>query len=276
MYKTKTYDELTFADDYLFCRIMQDETICKGLIKTLLGIDADRIEYLNQQQTISPDYDAHGIRMDVFVKGTNEIYDLEMQTRHFDELPKRARYYQSLVDLDTLDRNQDYRQLKESFIIFICTADPFGFSLPCYTVEQVCKEEPKASEKINDKTHKIYYNATSWQKSENAEIRGFLKYLTTQSADTDFTKALQSAVRKSRKNELWRKQFMTLQEMLNDVKAYGREEGIAIGEERGRIETARNMIFDDLSFETISKYTGLSIEAIQEIADETEAEKQPS
>ncbi len=210
--------------------------------------------------------------MDVFVKGTNEIYDLEMQTRHFDELPKRARYYQSLVDLDTLDRNQDYRQLKESFIIFICTADPFGFSLPCYTVEQVCKEEPKASEKINDKTHKIYYNATSWQKSENAEIRGFLKYLTTQSADTDFTKALQSAVHKSRKNELWRKQFMTLQEMLNDVKA----DGIAIGEERGRIETARNLLYKGMDFEFVHDVTGLSIEAIQEIADETEAEKQPS
>ncbi|MCQ2596045.1 MAG: hypothetical protein MJ196_12360, partial [Treponemataceae bacterium] len=60
-------------------------------------------------------------------------------------------------------------------------------------------------------------------------------------------------------------------EMLNDVKA----DGIAIGEERGAqqkaIETARNMLWDDLSFETISKYTGLSIEAVQEIADELNA-----
>ncbi len=65
---------------------------------------------------------------------------------------------------------------------------------------------------------------------------------------------------------------MTLQEMLNDVKA----DGIAIGEERGRIETARNLLNMGLNIEQISCATGLSIEAIQEIADETEAEKQPS
>ena len=45
MYKLKTYDELTFADDYLFCQIMQDENICKGVIKTLLGIEVEKIEF---------------------------------------------------------------------------------------------------------------------------------------------------------------------------------------------------------------------------------------
>ncbi|MCQ2595888.1 MAG: hypothetical protein MJ196_11560, partial [Treponemataceae bacterium] len=62
----------------------------------------------------------------------------------------------------------------------------------------------------------------------------------------------------------------------NDVKADGREEGIAIGEERGAqqkaIETARNLLNMGLSIEQISCATGLSIEAIQEIADEMKTE----
>ena len=70
---------------------------------------------------------------------------------------------------------------------------------------------------------------------------------------------------------------MTLQEMLNDVKADGREEGIAIGEERGAqqkaLETARNALQMGFSFEQISLLTGLSIESVQEIADELNTDK---
>ncbi len=280
MFVIKTYDELTFADDYLFCRIMQDEEICKGVIKTLLGVEVEKVEYLNRQQEISPDFDARGIRMDVFVKNSNKVFDLEMQSSNYASLPKRARYYQGLIDIDTLEKSHDYKTLKESFVVFICTKDPFGFGLPCYTVEQVCRQEPAASEKVNDNSHNIYYNAESWHKSENKEVRAFLKFLTTQATDTDLTKSIQSAVYTSRKNELWRKNFMTLYEMIDEVKAdgiaIGREEGILEGLERGSFqkayETARNALKMGLTLEQISSLTGLSIEAIQEIADEINAD----
>lgn len=255
---------------------MQDEEICKGVIKTLLDIDVDHVEYLNKQQEIMPDYDAHGIRMDVCVKGSDQVFDLEIQTSHFADLPKRARYYQGILDVDTFAKCYDYKQLKESFIVFICTRDPFGFGLPCYTVEQVCREEPAANSKINGKSHKIYYNAESWHKSNNKEVRALLKFLTTQAADTDLTKTIQSAVHTSKKNEPWRRNFMTLQEIIDDVKAdgiaIGREQGIILGEERGalqtRIETVRSAFQMKLPYEQISLLTGLSIDQIADIADE--------
>ena len=213
-----------------------------------------------------------------------------MQTSNFLELPKRARYYQGLLDIDTLEKSRDYKELKESFIVFICTKDPFGFGIPCYTVKQVCKEEKKASEKINDRTHKIYYNAESWEKSENAEVRSFLKFLSTQSAETDLTNAIESAVFVSKGRETWRKNFMTLFEKLDEAKTIGLNEGIAIGEERGRnegniigeergrevgslqkaYETAKTALQMDLDFEQISMLTGLSIEQLEEIAERIE------
>ncbi len=68
---------------------------------------------------------------------------------------------------------------------------------------------------------------------------------------------------------------MTLYEMIDEVKAdgiaIGREEGLLEGFQQKAYETARNMLFDGLSFETVSKYTSLSMEAIQEIADEINA-----
>ena len=50
----------------------------------------------------------------------------------------------------------------------------------------------------------------------------------------------------------------------------GREEGISIGLERGayenKLETARAMYLDKVPIETIAKYTNLSLETVQELA----------
>ena len=69
---------------------------------------------------------------------------------------------------------------------------------------------------------------------------------------------------------------MTLEMYVEDRMFEAKQAAFEEGSFQKAYETARNMLWDDLSFETISKYTGLSIEAVQEIADETEAEKQPS
>ena len=41
-------------------------------------------------------------------------------------LPKRARYYRGMIDLNILEKGKDYNQLKKSYVIFICNYDPFS------------------------------------------------------------------------------------------------------------------------------------------------------
>ena len=45
------------------------------------------------------------------------------------------------------------------------------------------------------------------------------------------------------------------------------EKGISQGEQQKAIETAKNMLKDKLDIETIIKYTGLSIEAINNLVN---------
>ena len=74
-----------------------------------------------------PDADAKSIRLDVYVKDNeNIVYNIEMQASDTKELPKRSRYYQSLIDLQLIDKGQTYRKLNRSYIIFICLEDIFG------------------------------------------------------------------------------------------------------------------------------------------------------
>ena len=48
-----------------------------------------------------------------------------MQTISNLPLGKRARYYQSNMDLDCLEKGADYTALKKCYVIFICTFDYF-------------------------------------------------------------------------------------------------------------------------------------------------------
>ena len=52
----KPIEELTFTDDFMFGRVMQNPEICKGLLERLLEIKIDKIEYPVLQKTISPHY----------------------------------------------------------------------------------------------------------------------------------------------------------------------------------------------------------------------------
>ncbi len=95
------WEELGISNDFLFGKVMQDAQLCKELLQRILpGLKIDHVEYPEGQKTICPDADAKSIRMDVYVRdGKGTVYDIEMQVADTGELPKRARYYQGMVDL---------------------------------------------------------------------------------------------------------------------------------------------------------------------------------
>lgn len=110
--------------------------------RILPDLKIDHIEYPELQKTIKPDADAKSIRLDVYIKDDkNIVYNIEMQASDTKELPKRSRYYQSLIDLQLIDKGQTYRKLNRSFIIFICLEDIFGHGRHIYTFENLCKED---------------------------------------------------------------------------------------------------------------------------------------
>ena len=232
MREAQKYEDLFFTDDFMFCKIMEnDEHICKSVIEILLGIQVERIDYANRQESIAMDFGSRGIRLDVVVKGDGKIFNLEMQTTMEKDLPKRARYYQAMMDLDFLEKGKEYETLPESFVVFICTSDPFGCGLPRYTVNQTCMENSAASEKIDDKSRKVYYNARAWkeQSEQDAEVQAFLKFLATRKAESKLTGEIMEAVLQARRNEPWRKEFVHARELRERGRKQGYEEGYEEG-----------------------------------------------
>ena len=74
---------------------------CKHLIEMLLGIKIERME-MHNEEVIDIDHDSKGIRLDVFVKDVNKMYNVEMQVANTHELPERSRYYSAIMALQAL------------------------------------------------------------------------------------------------------------------------------------------------------------------------------
>ena len=75
----KPFEELTIADDFMFCKVMEHESICKEFLEILFNAKIEKITYLSSQNTVTTNSSAKNIRLDVLVKdeaGTS--YDIEM------------------------------------------------------------------------------------------------------------------------------------------------------------------------------------------------------
>jgi predicted transposase/invertase (TIGR01784 family) len=222
-------------------------------------------------------YEMKSVRLDVYVKDSDKIFDIEMQNQPTNYLPLRTRYYQSMIDVDNLLKGEEYSNLKESFIIFICQFDPFNENLPCYTFKNICKENTNIE--LQDKTSKIIFNSTAYENENDVDIKNFLKYIKTQEATDDFTIKLNSFVEKAKQNQELRSYYLSMNIHDSDIRRValaegkqiglqeGLEQGLTQGAEQKAIETAKNLIKEGLPAEQIARCTDLPLEKVQELAN---------
>ena len=269
----KSIDELTFTDDYMFGAVMRNPEICKSILETLLNIQIEKLEYPELQKSISTYYESKGVRLDVYVKDSDKVFDIEVQNDSAISLPKRMRYYQSMVDMDSLLKGQDYSELKESFIIFICQYDPFTEGLPCYTFKNLCIQDKNLE--LSDETTKIIFNSTAYDKEKNVDIRKFLKYIRTKVPTSNLTDKINNMVEEQKENDKFRTEYLSMNLHDRDItrkafaegEALGIEKGISQGAEQKAIETAKNFLKLGLSIEKVAEGTGLTLEKVQELAN---------
>ena len=98
-----------------------------------------------------------------------------MQTTHKKDLPKRMRYYQGMIDLNILNKGESYCNLKKSYVIFICTFDPFGEGRHIYTFCNTCQENTSLT--LNDDAVKIVLNTKGTIDDVSPEMKRILDYI---------------------------------------------------------------------------------------------------
>lgn len=221
---SKRYEDLTFTDDFMFCKILYtNPELCKQLLELILEKKVEKITYLTAQNSIDITSDGKGIRLDVYLEGDNKVYDIEMQTTGSSNLPKRTRYYQGMIDLNLIEKGADYSELKETFIIFVCLHDPFKNGECVYTFENRCKEVQDLC--LGDESTKIFLNASGNKENLPEELRNFLEFLSGGEPKGMLATQIAEKVEQAVKHEEWRTEYMTLLQRDREKFAEGKAEG---------------------------------------------------
>ena len=184
--------------------------------------------------------------------------DIEMQPTMKKNLPKRSRYYQGMIDLNLIERGANYKELRKSFVIFICLSDPFDKNLHIYTFENQCRECPSLL--LGDETTKVFINAAGTADDVSEEMKAFLDYLQGKGTKSDFTRRIDDEVNKARTHEEWKVEYMSL--FLRDQEM--REEG----EEKIRRTTILNMLKENDPIDKICRVAECDEAYVKEILAE--------
>lgn len=276
--------KMRITDDFMFNRVMRKADICKEFLEEVLPeIKIGHLEYLETQKSMESNVNKHGIRLDVYSEDEDKVYNIELQRTNQVGLVKRTRYYQSQIDGDLLEKGVDYEELKDCYIIFVCTFDPFGYGQRKYTFESQCQEE---AIKLKDGIWKIFLNSKGNKGDTGEDLKVLLDYIENREIEkpTPLVKKIEAAVEEANQDKEWRRQVMIENLKYRDERRLGRlegieqgiqqgiqqgmQQGIQQGEAKAKRVIAMNLLKEKLPIANIAQATGLSEAELRQMENE--------
>ena len=243
-YEMRDFGErIEITDDFMFGYVMRQPGICTDVIRCLLpeipvaevrfSDHADMLPETQKALQGNPGY--HDVRLDVYLDDGKTIFNVEMQTGNKKNLPKRVRYYGAKLDCDQLEKAMDYEELRPTYVIFICTFDPFGRDEYCYRFANYDKQ---LDLELKDGSYKLFFNTTGHKGEISRELRGLLEYFNDpehipEEQKTELVMKLDGIVDIANQDADWRRKHMMYELTQLDARKMGREEGRAEGRAEG-------------------------------------------
>lgn len=153
-------NNLTLFDDDLMSLVFDNNIEATNLLLRIIleKDDLEVIEVTGQRELENPIVDGRNIKLDILAKdGTGKLYDIEVQRDNGGAHIRRARFHSSMVDTRMLKEKQKFKELRDSYVIFITQLDYLGKGLPLYHLSRIIEE---TGEMINDGSHIIYVNGS--------------------------------------------------------------------------------------------------------------------
>ena len=280
----KTLNELTLLDKFLFDEVMDIPEAHEAALRIILG--DENLRLLTPSQTEKELRTApwlRSIRLDVYSMDENlRIYNTEAQKTRKPDLPRRSRFYQSVMNSSLLKSGDErFNLLNDTFNIIITPFDLFGEGRYCYTFHARCDENPSLV--LEDGATRIFLNTRGTNRNEiSEELIQFLEYMEQSTLDVDIPDTngnlikIHNHVRQVKASEEIGVKFMQRWEEEAMWKREGRETGLAAGLAEGlsKGQTINQISIIRFQFltkrktpELIADELGLSLEFIQQICD---------
>ena len=95
---------------------------------------------------------------------------------------------------------------------------------------------------------------------KNSEERCFFEFLKGQKAQTDFTRELEKHVNQAKRNVMWRNQYMTWQQSI--------DEEVEIAVEENSENTARKLLKNGVNPQIVAECTDIPLEKVLSLYDQ--------
>ena len=264
--------EFNLSDFALFLSVMKNPKAYRAVLSIFMEEPDIELVEVKVEQVILNKVGKRAIRLDAWAKSVdNRQFNMEMQNDTTgDDIRKRSRYYQSMIDTPILKSGKEtrYKNLPSTVIIFITQEDIFGKDLAKYTFVEQCKEIEGLE--LEDGTMKIFLNMTS--KNGSQELISLLQYMKDTRIDNPEILVkdsrileLDNIVQEVKSSEEWEGVRMTILEI-------GIEQGLKKGIEQGKnnklAELVEKKVQKGLTALEIADLFEESIETIQKIIDE--------
>ena len=202
--------EFNLSDFALFLSVMKNQEAHRCILSIIMGEPDLELVGIHVEEVVLNRSGKRAIRLDAAAVDTKKRrYSTEMQNdTSQDDIRKRSRYYQSLLDTPLLKSGREtrYWHLPPSVVTFITQEDIFGKDLSKYTFREQCEEVPGLH--LEDGTMKLFLNMTS--KNGDPVLVSLLQYMKQSRIDNPEIQVkderivtLDAVVREVKQSEEW-------------------------------------------------------------------------
>lgn len=235
----RMWERAGIENDYLFAVVMQDPNIFLPLVQRILpDLHLTHVTRHESQHSEYAAPDAKSVRYDVYSEIDGRQFVVEMQMRNTHNLERRARYYQSMLDIQNLEPGDDYRRLPDSFVIMICPFDPFGRRRRVYRFRNIDINDRDLE--LGDGADKIFIFTKGTADEVNPQLQNVLDLINGKAPADKYCQAVADCVDNAKNSVKVKRMYLNVNlkqmeeryEAEQQGHAKGLAEGIAQGQQR--------------------------------------------
>ena len=144
-------------DDFMNIIFSENTPLVEYVLQVILD-KSDLVIEESKTQVKTNHFGSRNVTFDVLAKdNTGKKYNIEVQRSSAGADTRRARYHSASIDVDSLSSGQTFKELLDSYVIFITEKDVLNGQEPIYHINRSIAE---TTEIFDDGAHIIYVNAS--------------------------------------------------------------------------------------------------------------------
>ena len=252
-------DDITLMNNRFMNKVFDGNIpATQRMLRVILKNDKIKVRKVSVQQWLQNLY-GHSAQLDILAEDENGAqFNVEIQRSDEGASVQRARFYCGALDMHFLDTGEEYESLPDAYVIFITESDVFKEGRPLYNIHRYIDENGKA---FGDGSHIVYVNATC---QDDTPLGRLMQDFNCNDPAKMHYKELADRVnyfKTSKEGEI---------DMTDIIEAYAENKAAKAAHQRN-VEVAKDMLADNMSIESVARYSKLSLEEVRALAEKQSA-----